>query len=166
CSTPWDPSQRCPSPPQPGSLSWITSSPYIRDAEAANSFPLFFTHRISTVVNVSPEVVNTGASATSTPWQLRSTAWGHAGSDAAALCCWGEWVPTTCLACPMKHRSMSLGGAHTSVEPCHPIIQPNSSLWQQVIGYDSPSGMILNVYENEVRSLPLKVWGICNTTSK
>ncbi|XP_074777657.1 dual specificity protein phosphatase 18 [Athene noctua] len=132
---------------------------------ATNSHLLLFTHCISTIINTSLEVVNTLCPHVSCFDSMAATihGWGHVGSDAAALCCWGEQVPTICLANLQKKNSTSLVGTHAWTEPCHPIVQPNNGFWQQLVYYEykhfsinrlqkisSPLGMTPDVYENEL----------------
>uniref|UniRef100_A0A8B9MQH9 Dual specificity phosphatase 21 n=1 Tax=Accipiter nisus TaxID=211598 RepID=A0A8B9MQH9_9AVES len=77
----------------------------------------------------------------------------------------GGW---TLLRCSAGHQSASLAGAHAWVESCHPKIHPSNGFWQQLIHYEyklfgvnrlqtvsSLSGMIPDVYENEVRVMLL-----------
>uniref|UniRef100_A0A663LX35 Dual specificity phosphatase 21 n=1 Tax=Athene cunicularia TaxID=194338 RepID=A0A663LX35_ATHCN len=159
----------------------ITSNLYPGDVVATNSHLLLFTHCISTIINISLEVANTlcpdvrylhvpvmdgpttRISSCFDSMAATIHGWGHVGSDAAALCCWGEQVPTICLADLQKNNSTSLAGTHAWIEPCHPILQPNNGFWQQLIYYEykhfsinrlqkisSPLGLTPNVYENEL----------------
>uniref|UniRef100_A0A8C0EZG0 Dual specificity phosphatase 21 n=1 Tax=Bubo bubo TaxID=30461 RepID=A0A8C0EZG0_BUBBB len=174
------------SPPGLAPAPRITSNLYLGDVAATNSHLLLFTRCISTIINISLEVVNTlcpdvgylrvpvmDAPTTHISSCFDSMAskihgWGHARSDTAALRCWGEQVPTICLANLQKNNSTSLAGAHAWIESCHPIIQPNNGFWQQLIYYEyklfsmnrlrkisSPLGMTPDVYENELRVMLL-----------
>uniref|UniRef100_A0A8C8A4Z1 Dual specificity phosphatase 21 n=1 Tax=Otus sunia TaxID=257818 RepID=A0A8C8A4Z1_9STRI len=153
----------------------ITSNLYLGDMVATNSHLLLFTRCISTIINISLEVVNTlcpnigylhvpvmDAPTTHISSCFDSMAakihgWEHAGSDAAALRCWGEQVPTICLASLWKNNSTSLAGAHAWIESCHPIVQPNNGFWHinRLRKISSPLGMTPDVYENKLRVMLL-----------
>uniref|UniRef100_A0A8C8REG8 Dual specificity phosphatase 21 n=1 Tax=Pelusios castaneus TaxID=367368 RepID=A0A8C8REG8_9SAUR len=136
-------------------LSRITSSLYLSNGAAANNKLLLFASQITTVINVSVEVVNTfypdiryvHIPVTDTPFsrlcdyfdpvadrihsvdlqQGRTLIHCAAGvSRSAALC----------LAYLMKYHSMSLANAHAWVKSCRPIIRPNYGFWQQLIQYE------------------------------
>ncbi|KAF7239907.1 Dual specificity protein phosphatase 18 [Varanus komodoensis] len=136
-------------------LSRITSSLYISNGEAANNKLFLYGNQITTVINVSVEVVNTyfpdiyyiHVPVTDCPTsplydffdpvadkihsvelnQGRTLVHCVAGvSRSAALC----------IAYLMKYHSMSLVNAHTWVRSCRPIIRPNNGFWQQLIQYE------------------------------
>ncbi|TFJ97503.1 mitochondrial carrier-like protein 2 [Platysternon megacephalum] len=136
-------------------LSRITSSLYLSNGTAANNKLLLFASQITTVINVSVEVVNTfypdihymHIPVTDTPisrlydyfdpvadrihsvdlQQGRTLLHCAAGiSRSAALC----------LAYLMKYHAMSLVNAHAWVKSCRPIIRPNNGFWQQLLQYE------------------------------
>ncbi|XP_037676715.1 dual specificity protein phosphatase 21 [Choloepus didactylus] len=136
-------------------LSKITSSLYISNGAAANNQLMLSSSQITTVINVSVEVVNTfyediqyiQVPVADTPSsclydffdpisdhihsvemkQGRTLLHCAAGvSRSAALC----------LAYLMKYHSMSLLNAHTWTKACRPIIRPNNGFWEQLIHYE------------------------------
>ncbi|XP_008590932.1 PREDICTED: dual specificity protein phosphatase 18-like [Galeopterus variegatus] len=136
-------------------LSQITSSLYIGNGVVANSKVILSSNHITTVINVSVEVVNTffeniqylQVPVADTPSsclydffdpiadhihsvemkQGRTLLHCAAGvSRSAALC----------LAYLMKYHSMSLLDAHTWAKSCRPIIRPNNGFWEQLIRYE------------------------------
>nr|XP_020852200.1 dual specificity protein phosphatase 18 isoform X2 [Phascolarctos cinereus]XP_020852201.1 dual specificity protein phosphatase 18 isoform X2 [Phascolarctos cinereus] len=136
-------------------LSQITSSLYLGNGLAANNKVILSSNRITTVINVSVEVVNTfyadiqyvQVPVADTPLsrlydffdpiadkihtvemqQGRTLLHCAAGvSRSAALC----------LAYLMKYHSMSLLDAHTWTKSCRPIIRPNNGFWEQLIHYE------------------------------
>ncbi|XP_048369795.1 dual specificity protein phosphatase 18 [Sphaerodactylus townsendi] len=136
-------------------LSRITSSLFLSNGEAANNKLLLYANRITTVINVSVEVVNTyfpDISYIQVPVldipsarlydffdpvadkihavelnQGRTLVHCAAGvSRSAALC----------MAFLMKYHSMYLANAYAWVKACRPIIRPNIGFWQQLIQYE------------------------------
>uniref|UniRef100_A0A8D0HRF3 Dual specificity phosphatase 21 n=1 Tax=Sphenodon punctatus TaxID=8508 RepID=A0A8D0HRF3_SPHPU len=136
-------------------LSRITNSLYLSNGTAANNKLFLYANQITTVINVSVEVVNTfypninyiHVPVTDTPesrlyeffdpiadrihtvdiTQGRTLVHCVAGiSRSSALC----------LAYLMKYHAMSLVNAHAWLKSCRPIIRPNSGFWQQVIQYE------------------------------
>ncbi|XP_023354192.1 dual specificity protein phosphatase 18 [Notamacropus eugenii] len=136
-------------------LSQITSSLYLGNGLAANNKVILSSNQITTVINVSVEVVNTfyadiqyvQVPVADTPLsrlydffdpiadkihtvemqQGRTLLHCAAGvSRSAALC----------LAYLMKYHSMSLLDAHTWTKSCRPIIRPNNGFWEQLIHYE------------------------------
>ena len=143
--------------PQPlvSGLSQITSSLYISNGVAANNKLMLSSNQITSIVNVSVEVVNTlyediqyvQVPVADTPMsrlcdffdpiadhihsvemkQGRTMLHCVAGvSRSAALC----------LAYLMKYHTMSLLDAHTWTKSCRPIIRPNNGFWEQLIRYE------------------------------
>ncbi|KAM9180356.1 dual specificity protein phosphatase 21 [Trichechus inunguis] len=136
-------------------LSQITSSLFISNGAAANNRLLLSSNHITTVINVSVEVVNTSfediqyvrVPVADTPSaslydyfdsiadhihsvemkQGRTLLHCVAGvSRSAALC----------LAYLMKYHGMSLREAYTWTKSCRPIIRPNNGFWEQLIHYE------------------------------
>ncbi|KAM9055682.1 dual specificity protein phosphatase 18 [Balaenoptera acutorostrata] len=141
--------------PSVSGLSQITSSLYISNGVAANNKLMLSSNHITTVINVSVEVVNTlyedihymQVPVADTPMsrlcdffdpiadhihsvevkQGRTLLHCAAGvSRSAALC----------LAYLMKYHAMSLLDAHTWTKSCRPIIRPNNGFWEQLIHYE------------------------------
>lgn len=141
--------------PSVSGLSQITSSLYISNGVAANDRRVLSRHRITSVVNVSAEVVSTlyediqyvQVPVTDTPTsqlcdffdpiadhihdvetkQGRTLLHCAAGvSRSAALC----------LAYLMKYHALSLLDAHTWAKSRRPIIRPNSGFWEQLVHYE------------------------------
>lgn len=129
--------------------------PVYQQRVAANNRLMLSSNRISTVINVSVEVVNTlyedihyvQVPVADTPTsrlcdffdpiadhihsvemkQGRTLLHCAAGvSRSAALC----------LAYLMKYHAMSLLDAHTWTKSCRPIIRPNNGFWEQLIHYE------------------------------
>ncbi|XP_028906204.1 dual specificity protein phosphatase 18 [Ornithorhynchus anatinus] len=136
-------------------LSRITSSLYLSNGVAANNKALLSSNQITTVINVSVEVVNTfyddiqyvQVPVADTPLsrlcdffdpiadrihsveaqQGRTLLHCAAGvSRSAALC----------IAYLMKYHAMSLLDAHAWTKSCRPIVRPNSGFWEQLIHYE------------------------------
>lgn len=153
-TSPGPPPLQFPQPSVSG-LSQITSSLYISNGVAANNKLMLSSNRITSVVNVSVEVVSTlyediqyvQVPVADTPTsrlcdffdpiadhihniemkQGRTLLHCAAGvSRSAALC----------LAYLMKYHTMSLLDAHTWTKSCRPIIRPNSGFWEQLIHYE------------------------------
>ncbi|ELK07467.1 dual specificity protein phosphatase 21 [Pteropus alecto] len=143
--------------PQPliHGLSQITSSLYISNGVGANNKLMLSSNRITTVINVSVEVINTfyeGIQYLKVPV-----------ADSASSCIYDFFDPIAdhirsvemkqgrtllhcaagvsrsaalCIAFLMKYRSMSLLDAHTWTKSCRPIIRPNNGFWEQLIRYE------------------------------
>ncbi|KAK1328367.1 hypothetical protein QTO34_011940 [Cnephaeus nilssonii] len=153
-ASPGTPPLQFPQPSVSG-LSQITSSLYISNGVAANNKLILSSNHITSVVNVSVEVVSTlyediqyvQVPVADTPTshlcdffdpiadhihnvemkQGRTLLHCAAGvSRSAALC----------LAYLMKYHTMSLLEAHTWTKSCRPIIRPNSGFWEQLIHYE------------------------------
>ncbi|XP_053135598.1 dual specificity protein phosphatase 18 [Hemicordylus capensis] len=136
-------------------LSRITNSLFISNGEAANNKVFLYANQITTVINVSVEVVNTyfpdiyyiHVPVTDSPHsrlydffdpvadkirnvelnQGRTLVHCAAGvSRSAALG----------IAYLMKYHSMTLANAHAWTKSCRPIIRPNNGFWQQLIQYE------------------------------
>uniref|UniRef100_A0ABI7ZDG5 Tyrosine-protein phosphatase domain-containing protein n=1 Tax=Felis catus TaxID=9685 RepID=A0ABI7ZDG5_FELCA len=160
--------------PSVSGLSQITSSLYISNGVAANNKLMVSSNRITTVINVPVEVVNTlyediqyvqvpVADAPisrlcdffdTTADHIHSVAMKQGRTRSAALC----------LAYLMKYHAMSLLDAHTWTKSCRPIIRPNNGFWEQLIHYEfqlfgknsvhmvsSPLGVIPDIYQEGVR---------------
>ncbi|XP_060105325.1 dual specificity protein phosphatase 18 [Heteronotia binoei] len=136
-------------------LSRITSSLYLSDGEAANNKLFLYANQITTVINVSVEVVNT---------YFPGIYYIHVPvADTPSACLYDFFDPVAdkihavdlnegrtllhcaagvsrsaalCMAYLMKYRSMSLASAHSWVKTCRPIIRPNVGFWQQLIQYE------------------------------
>uniref|UniRef100_A0A4X2KYJ4 Dual specificity phosphatase 21 n=1 Tax=Vombatus ursinus TaxID=29139 RepID=A0A4X2KYJ4_VOMUR len=151
----WNTARNAQRQPAVCGLSQITSSLYLGNGLAANNKVILSSNQITTVINVSVEVVNTfyadiqyvQVPVADTPLsrlydffdpiadkihtvgmqQGRTLLHCAAGvSRSAALC----------LAYLMKYHSMSLLDAHTWTKSCRPIIRPNSGFWEQLIHYE------------------------------
>uniref|UniRef100_A0A8C8Z2U9 Protein-tyrosine-phosphatase n=1 Tax=Prolemur simus TaxID=1328070 RepID=A0A8C8Z2U9_PROSS len=136
-------------------LSQITSTLYLGSGAAANNRFMLSSKNITTVINVSVEVVNTifkdiqyiqvpVADAPSARLydffdlmadhihkmdmkQGRTLLHCVAGVSRSA---------TLCLAYLMKYHSMTLLDAHTWTKSRRPIIRPNNGFWEQLIRYE------------------------------
>lgn len=136
-------------------LTRITDSLYISNGEAANNKLSLYANQISTVINVSVEVVNTyfpgiyyiHVPVADTPSARISDFFdavadkihGVELNDGRALvhCAAGvSRSATLCMAYLMKYESMSLADAHSWVKACRPIIRPNIGFWEQLIEYE------------------------------
>ncbi|KAM7045843.1 dual specificity protein phosphatase 21 [Molossus nigricans] len=144
--------------PQPSwvyGLSQITSSLYISNAVAANNRFLLSSNHITTVINVSVEVINTffediqylKVPVTDSPSariydffdpiadhihrvemkQGRTLVHCAAGVSRSAA---------VCMAFLMKYHTVSLLEAHTWTKSCRSIIRPNNGFWEQLIEYE------------------------------
>ncbi|KAM9281835.1 dual specificity protein phosphatase 18 [Morus bassanus] len=126
------------SPPNPALAPQITSNLYLSDTVATKSHLLLFTHHISTIINVSLEVVNTLCPnikypVMDAPDALISSCF---NSVAAKIHSVGTHTGQMLLHCAARHCSTSLAGAHARVEFYHPIVQPNNGFWHQLIHYE------------------------------
>uniref|UniRef100_G1PZ64 Tyrosine-protein phosphatase domain-containing protein n=1 Tax=Myotis lucifugus TaxID=59463 RepID=G1PZ64_MYOLU len=161
-----------------GGLSGITRSLYISSGVAANNNLMLSSSHITSVVNVSGEVVNTLYEA------IRYVQVPVAGTPRSHLCdffdpiadhiihdvgmkqgrtllhcqrC--EPLAALCLAYLMKYHTMSLLAAHTWTKSCRPVIRPNGILGaaHSLFGKNtvhmvhSPVKMIPDIYGKEVR---------------
>ncbi|XP_008047246.1 dual specificity protein phosphatase 18-like [Carlito syrichta] len=136
-------------------LSLITGSLYISNGVAANNKLLLSSHRITTVINVSVEVVNTvfeniqyikvpvADSPSSRLYDFFDLVADHIHSvemkqgRTLLHCAAGvSRSATFCLAYLMKYHAMSLLDAHTWTKSCRPIIRPNNGFWEQLIHYE------------------------------
>ncbi|XP_010597043.1 dual specificity protein phosphatase 18 [Loxodonta africana] len=150
----------CAFPVQPrqssvSGLSQVTSSLYISSGVAANNKLMLSSHQITTVINISVEVVNTHYE------DIQYMQVPVADSPASRLCDFFDPIAdhihsvemkqgrtllhcaagvsrsaTLCLAYLMKYHAMSLRDAHTWTKLCRPIIRPNSGFWEQLIHYE------------------------------
>ncbi|XP_011378396.1 dual specificity protein phosphatase 21 [Pteropus vampyrus] len=143
--------------PQPliHGLSQITSSLYISNGVGANNKLMLSSNRITTVINVSVEVINTfyegiqylkvpvADSASSRIYDFFDPIADHIRSvemkqgRTLLHCAAGvSRSAALCIAFLMKYRSMSLLDAHTWTKSCRPIIRPNNGFWEQLIRYE------------------------------
>ncbi|XP_004640236.1 dual specificity protein phosphatase 18-like isoform X1 [Octodon degus] len=141
--------------PSVSGLSQITKSLYISSGAAANNKLLLSSNQITTVINVSMEVVNTF---------YENIQYMHVPvTDAPISCLYDFFDPIAdrihsvemkegrtllhcaagvsrsaalCLAYLMKYHAMSLLDAHTWTKSCRPIIRPNNGFWEQLIHYE------------------------------
>ncbi|XP_010002670.1 PREDICTED: LOW QUALITY PROTEIN: dual specificity protein phosphatase 18-like, partial [Chaetura pelagica] len=160
-------------------LSHITSKPCLSNTAATNSCPSIFTHPVSTISNISLEMVDTlclhredlsipmmavpttriSSCSGPTAAKIYSVGTGGISPCCAALPCQGRQI----LTCLIMLHSTSLVGTHMWVKSCCPVVQPNSSFWQQLIHCEdkllssnkpqmisSLSRMVPSVYESEV----------------
>ena len=141
--------------PSVSGLSQITSSLYISSGAAANNRLMLSSNRISTVINVSVEVVNTLYE------DIHYVQVPVADTPASRLCDFFDPIAdhihgvdmkqgrtllhcaagvsrsaALCLASLMKYHAMSLLDAHTWTKSCRPIIRPNNGFWEQLIHYE------------------------------
>ncbi|KAM5238165.1 dual specificity protein phosphatase 18 isoform 1-T1 [Ctenodactylus gundi] len=141
--------------PSVSGLSQITRSLYISSAGAANNKHLLTSNNITTVINVSVEVVDTCYD--NIQYMQVPVA------DAPISCLYDFFDPIAdhihsvemtqgrtllhcaagisrsaalCLAYLMKYHAMSLLEAHTWTKSCRPIIRPNNGFWEQLIHYE------------------------------
>nr|XP_056715688.1 dual specificity protein phosphatase 18 [Euleptes europaea] len=136
-------------------LSRITNSLFLSNGEAANNKLLLYGNQITTVINVSVEVVNTyfpDISYIQVPVLDAPTARLYDFFNPVANkihevelnqgrtlvhCAAGiSRSAALCMAYLMKYHSMSLANAYTWVKACRPIIRPNVGFWQQLIQYE------------------------------
>ncbi|XP_008151277.1 dual specificity protein phosphatase 21 [Eptesicus fuscus] len=149
------PGQTLPQPLRTRGLSQLTSSLYIGNAVAANNRYLLATNHITTVINISGEIINTfieniqyvKVPVSDSPSarigdffdavadyihgvelrQGRTLVHCHAGISRSS---------TVCMAFLMKYHSLSLLDAHTWTRACRPVIRPNNGFWEQLILYE------------------------------
>ncbi|XP_077016663.1 dual specificity protein phosphatase 18 isoform X2 [Tamandua tetradactyla] len=136
-------------------LSQITSSLYISGGVAANNKLMLSSSHITTVINVSVEVVNTvyedihylqvpvADAPSARLYDFFDPIADHIHSvsleqgRALLHCAAGvSRSATLCLAYLMKYHAMSLLEAHTWAKSCRPIIRPNNGFWEQLIHYE------------------------------
>lgn len=141
--------------PSISGLSQITRSLYISNGAAANNKLLLSSNQITSVINVSVEVVNTfyediqytQVPVADTPisklYDFFDPIADHIHSvemrqgRTLLHCAAGvSRSATLCLAYLMKYHAMSLLDAHTWTKSCRPIIRPNSGFWEQLIHYE------------------------------
>ncbi|XP_072839495.1 dual specificity protein phosphatase 18 [Pogona vitticeps] len=136
-------------------LSRITDSLFISNGEAANNKFFLYANQITTVINVSVEVINT---------YFPDIYYIHVPiTDCPASCLYDFFDPVAdkihaveanqgrtlvhcaagisrsaalCIAYLMKYHSLSLANAHAWVKSCRPIIRPNNGFWRQLIQYE------------------------------
>ncbi|KAM6156193.1 dual specificity protein phosphatase 18 [Rhynchocyon petersi] len=142
-------------PPSVSGLSRVTSSLYISSGVAANDKHMLSSHQITTIINVSVEVVNTRyediqyvqVPVTDAPvsrlYDFFDPIADHIHSvemrrgRTLLHCAAGvSRSATLCLAYLMKYHAMSLLDAHIWTKSCRPIIRPNNGFWEQLIHYE------------------------------
>ncbi|CAK6449910.1 unnamed protein product [Pipistrellus nathusii] len=147
--------QSLPHPLRTRELSQLTSSLYIGNAAAANNRYLLATNRITTVINISVEIINTFIEGIQyLKFPVSDSPGARIGDffDAVADCIHAVGLrggrtlvhchagisrsATVCMAFLMKHHSLSLLEAHTWTRACRPVIRPNNSFWEQLIVYE------------------------------
>ncbi|XP_069320394.1 dual specificity protein phosphatase 21 [Eulemur rufifrons] len=136
-------------------LSQITSTLYIGSGVAANNRFILSSKNITTVINVSVEVVNTifkNIQYIQVPVVDAPSARLYDFFDVIAdhihkvdmkqgrtllHCVAGvSRSAALCLAYLMKYHSMTLLDAHTWTKSRRPIIRPNNGFWEQLIRYE------------------------------
>ncbi|XP_029786333.1 dual specificity protein phosphatase 21 [Suricata suricatta] len=136
-------------------LSQITSCLFVSNAAAANNKSLLSSNNITTVINVSAEVVNilfenvhyVQVPVTDSPnsrlYDFFDPIADHIhnvemkqGRTLLHCAAGVSRSVTLCLAYLMKYHSMSLLDAHTWTKSCRPIIRPNNGFWEQLIHYE------------------------------
>ncbi|XP_040324903.1 dual specificity protein phosphatase 21 [Herpailurus yagouaroundi] len=151
----------CPLPapaerqPTTRGLSQITSSLYISNGVSANNQGMLSSNHITTVINVSAEVVNTFYK------DIQYVQVPVADVPSSRLCDFFDPIAdhihsvemqqgrtllhcaagvsrsaAICLAYLMKYHAMSLLDAHAWTKSCRPIIRPNNGFWEQLIHYE------------------------------
>ncbi|XP_034955274.1 dual specificity protein phosphatase 18 [Zootoca vivipara] len=136
-------------------LSRITNSLFLSNGEAANNKHFLYANQITTVINVSVEVVNTyfpdiyyiHVPITDSPSsrlldffdpvadKIR-TVESNQGRTLVHCAAGVSRSSALCIAYLMKYHSMSLANAHAWVKCCRPIVRPNNGFWQQLIQYE------------------------------
>ncbi|KAG8508067.1 Dual specificity protein phosphatase 18 [Galemys pyrenaicus] len=148
------PTQAAPQPSVHG-LSQITSSLYISNGVAANNKSMLSSNHITTVINVSVEVVNAvyediqyvqvpvADAPSSRLYDFFDPIADHIHSvemkqgRTLLHCVAGvSRSAALCLAYLMKYHAMTLLDAHTWTKSCRPIIRPNNGFWEQLIHYE------------------------------
>ncbi|XP_016073869.1 PREDICTED: dual specificity protein phosphatase 21 [Miniopterus natalensis] len=149
------PVKAAPQPSWVHGISQITSSLYISNSMAANNRFLLSSNRITTVINVSVEVVNTFFE------DIQYLKVPVTDSPSARICDFFDPIAdhihsvemkqgrtlvhcaagvsrsaTVCMAFLMKYHTVSLLDAHTWTKCCRPIIRPNNGFWEQLIHYE------------------------------
>lgn len=142
-------------PPTLSGLSRVTSSLYISNGSAANNKLMLSGNQITSIINVSLEVVNTRYE------DIQYLQVPVADTPVSRLCDFFDPIAdhihgvemkqgrtllhcaagvsrsaTLCLAYLMKYHTMSLLEAHSWTKACRPIIRPNSGFWEQLIHYE------------------------------
>ncbi|XP_007952116.1 dual specificity protein phosphatase 18 [Orycteropus afer afer] len=141
--------------PSVSGLSQVTSSLYISSGLAANNKSMLSSHQITTIINVSVEVVNTYYE------NIQYMRVPVADTPVSRLCDFFDPIAdhihsvemkqghtllhcaagvsrsaTLCIAYLMKYHAMSLLDAHVWTKSCRPIIRPNNGFWEQLIHYE------------------------------
>ncbi|XP_054422366.1 dual specificity protein phosphatase 21 [Pteronotus mesoamericanus] len=149
------PTEPVPQPSGVHGLSQITRSLYISNAVTANNRLMLSSHHITTVINVSEEVVNTyfediqylkvpvADSPSARLYDFFDPIADHIHSvemkqgRTLLHCAAGvSRSAAVCMAFLMKYHTMSLLDAHEWTKLCRPIIRPNNGFWDQLIHYE------------------------------
>ncbi|XP_021009589.1 dual specificity protein phosphatase 21 [Mus caroli] len=136
-------------------LSQITTGLFISNSAVANDKLTLSNNRITTIINVSAEVVNTffeDIQYVQVPVSDAPNSYLYDFFDPIAdhirgvemrsgrtllHCAAGvSRSATLCLAYLMKYHNMTLLDAHTWTKTCRPIIRPNNGFWEQLIHYE------------------------------
>nr|XP_060641308.1 LOW QUALITY PROTEIN: dual specificity protein phosphatase 18 [Anolis sagrei ordinatus] len=136
-------------------MSRVTDSLFLGNGEVANNKYFLYANRITTVINVSVEVVNTYfpdiyyihvpvpdcPSARIYDFfdpvadKIHAVEQGH-GRTLVHCAAGISRSAALCIAYLMKYHGMDLADAHSWVKACRPIIRPNNGFWQQLIQYE------------------------------
>uniref|UniRef100_A0A8D0DXB3 Dual specificity phosphatase 21 n=1 Tax=Salvator merianae TaxID=96440 RepID=A0A8D0DXB3_SALMN len=136
-------------------LSRITNSLFISNGEAANNKHFLYANQITTVINVTVEVLNTyfpdiyyiHVPVTDSPAsrlydffdpvadKIHAVELNH-GRTLVHCAAGVSRSAALCIAYLMKYQGMSLANAHAWVKACRPVIRPNNGFWQQLIQYE------------------------------
>ncbi|XP_075855351.1 dual specificity protein phosphatase 21 [Microcebus murinus] len=136
-------------------LSQITTTLYISGSVATNNKLTLSSNNITTIINVSVEVVNKFFK------DIQYVQVPVANAPSSHLCDFFDLIVdhihdvemkqgctllhcvagvsrsvALCLTYLVKYHSMSLLDAHTWTKSCRPIIRPNNGFWEQLINYE------------------------------
>lgn len=153
-TSPGTPPLQFPQPSVSG-LSQITRSLYLSNGVAANDKRLLSGSHITSVVNVSVEVVSTLYE------DIQYVQVPVADTPTSPLCDFFDPIAdhihrverqrgrtllhcaagvsrsaALCLAYLMKYHAMSLLDAHSWTKACRPIVRPNRGFWEQLVRYE------------------------------
>ncbi|MGH0143372.1 UNVERIFIED_CONTAM: hypothetical protein FKN15_005639 [Acipenser sinensis] len=145
-----------PAVPLLSGLGQITEHLYLSSGRAANNTVLVSNSRITCIINVTQDVVNTHIPAVEyvrvpvadSPRSRLSEYFdliadrideeGAKSGRALVHCNAGvSRSATLCLAYLMKYRNMTLLEAHRLVKARRPIVRPNNGFWKQLIDYEN-----------------------------
>lgn len=145
-----------PAVPLLSGLGQITEHLFLSSGRAANNIVLVSNSRITCIINVTQDVVNTHIPAVEyvrvpvadSPRSRLSEYFdliadrideeGAKSGRALVHCNAGvSRSATLCLAYLMKYRNMTLLEAHRLVKARRPIVRPNNGFWKQLIDYEN-----------------------------